>query len=339
MTDSNPTPTGSVLVTGANGYLGTRIVAALLDEGYAVRAAVRHADRAAELLADLERSGRDVEGKVDYVVAQLDSDDGWADAVDGVTFVIHTASPFPASAPSDEDEVIVPARDGALRVLRAARDRRVERVVMTSSFAAVGYSPKPDGVYTEDDWTDPRDDNQPYIKSKVIAERAAWDFVQREGDGLQLSVVNPVGIFGPVLGPKLSTSIAFIKSMLDGSLRQVPAQHFGVVDVRDAAQLHLLAMTLPQAAGERFLAVADGPSVSFLDIANILHDSLGDAASAVPRSEAQTSSGGADSRTIPAISNAKAKRVLGWHPRPARETIVDTATSLLDQGIASRRGR
>lgn len=336
MTNTGNNQSSRVLVTGANGFLGTHIVAGLLDDGYPVRAAVRTAERGAELVADLKRTGRDVEGLVDVVVAQLESDAAWADAAAGVRFVVHTASPFPATAPRHEDEIIIPARDGALRVLRAARDQGVERVVMTSSFAAVGYSPKSSSNFTEEDWTDPGDDNQPYIKSKVVAERAAWDFIDREGGALQLSVVNPVGIFGPVLGPKLSTSVAFIKTMLDGSLQEVPAQHFGVVDVRDAAQLHLLAMTHPQAAGERFLAVADGPSVSFLEVANLLRESLGDAARQVPRSETTVSSDGADPQQIPVISNAKAERVLGWHPRPVRETIIDTATSLLDLRLVAR---
>jgi nucleoside-diphosphate-sugar epimerase len=330
MVESDGAEVSSVLVTGANGFLGSRVVASLLDDGYAVRATVRSAERGAELVEDLKRAGHEADRRIDVIVAQLDSDGAWADAADGVKFVVHTASPFPASAPTHEDEIIVPARDGALRVLRAARDRGVERVVMTSSFAAIGYSPKTNSRFTEDDWTDPRDRNQPYIKSKAVAERAAWDFIAREGGTLELSVVNPVGIFGPVLGPKLSTSVAFIKAMLDGSLQEVPAQHFGVVDVRDAAQLHLRAMTHPGAAGERFLAVADGPSLSFLEVAKILRESLGDAARAVPQKESASSSDGADPQQIPIISNAKAERVLGWRPRDARETIVDTATSLLD---------
>lgn len=319
-----------VLVTGANGYLGTRTVCELLDAGYPVRASVRNEHRAAELLNDLARAGFAESSDVRTVVASLDSDEGWEAAVAGVSHVIHVASPFPASTQAaDEDSVVRPARDGALRVLRAARDAGVHRVVMTSSYAAIGYSPKtgPNPVFTEDDWTNPQHDLQPYIRSKVVAERAAWDFIDREGGDLELTVVNPVGIFGPVTGPKLSTSTAFVGAMLDGSVSSVPRQHFGVVDVRDAAALHVLAMTHPQAAGERFIAVADGPSVSFLEVANILRglpDGLGDRA---PRSETAESSDGADPDQKPVISNTKAKQ-LGWQPRPARDTITETATSL-----------
>lgn len=323
-----------VLVTGANGYLGTHVVVALLEAGHRVRASVRSAERAAELAADLGRAGRDG-SEIRVVEAQLDADDGWADAVAGVRYVLHVASPFPAGTPDHEDEVVLPARDGALRVLRAARDAGVSRVVLTSSFAAVGYSPTSGGhaVFTEEDWTDPADDLQPYIKSKTVAERAAWDFMAREGGRLELAVVNPVGIFGPVLGPRLSTSTGFVKAMLDGSLDSVPRQHFGVVDVRDAAALHLLAMTDPAAAGERFLAVADGPSVSFLEVADMLRESLGALGERVPRTEAAESSDGADPMQKPMISNAKARRLLGWRPRPVRETIVDTATSLEALGL------
>lgn len=326
-----------VLVTGANGYLGTRIVATLLDAGHQVRASVRGAARAAELASDLGRSGQDGR-RVRVVEARLDSDDGWAEAVAGVRYVLHVASPFPAGTPEHEDEVVLPARDGALRVLRAARDAGVSRLVLTSSFAAVGYSRKADddAVFTEEDWTDPKDDLQPYIRSKVVTERAAWDFMAREGGALELAVVNPVGIFGPVLGPRLSTSTALIKGMLDGTLDAFPRQHFGVVDVRDAADLHLRAMTAPAAAGQRFIGVADGPSVSFLEIAHMLRESLGEIGALVPRVEAVASSDGSDPVQVPAISNARAKRVLGWRPRPVRETVLDTATSLEALGLVGR---
>lgn len=320
----------TVLVTGANGYLGTHITAALLREGYRVRAAVRTPERGEELLRDLRRTDTGTTNELEIVRAELDSDTGWDEAMSGARFVLHVASPFPTGVPEHEDELIVPARDGLLRVLRAARDGGVERVVVTSSYAAIGYSRTDNAEFTEADWTDVNADLQPYIKSKVVAERAAWDFVEREGNGLELVVVNPVGIFGPALGPKLSTSVNFVKAMLDGALESVPNQHFGVVDVRDVADLHLRAMTVPEAVGQRFLAVADGPSVSFLGVAQLLHDEFGDIAARVPLVKSDQSSDGSDPTLIPAISNAKAKAALGWQPRPVRETLLDTVRSLVE---------
>lgn len=317
-----------VLVTGANGYLGSHITADLLRRGYRVRAGVRGPRREAELKEDLRRSGHERLEALTFVHLDLDSDDGWLEAAQGARYVLHVASPFPSGVPAHEDEVVIPAREGALRALRTARGAGVERVVLTSSFAAVGYSRKPSSAYTELDWTNPRDDVQPYIKSKTVAEQHAWDFIEREGRGLELAVINPVGIFGPALGPKLSTSVAFVKAMLDGALDSVPNQHFGIVDVRDAAELHVRAMTHPGAMGERFLAVADGPSISFLEMARILREAFGARAERVPTTQGDVSSDGSDPSEVPAISNGKAKTMLGWQPRPARETIVATAESL-----------
>jgi nucleoside-diphosphate-sugar epimerase len=175
--------------------------------------------------------------------------------VAGCEYVLHVASPFPASVPKDENELIVPAREGALRVLRAARDAGVKRVVLTSSFAAVGYGQKPPlpVSFNETNWTDPNGEGvTPYVKSKTLAERAAWDFVANEGGTLELSVINPVGVFGPVLGPDYSTSILFVQRLMDGAVPGVPQLYFGAVDVRDVADLHLRAMTQPAAKGERF---------------------------------------------------------------------------------------
>ena len=209
--------------------------------------------------------------------ADLNADAGWAEAVAGCDYVLHVASPFPSTVPKDENELIAPARDGALRVLRAARDAGVKRVVLTSSFAAIGYGAKDrTAAFTEADWTNLEDPSvQPYQKSKTIAERAAWDFIAREGGGLEFAMVNPVGVFGPVLGPDYSTSIVLVKRLLDGSLPGCPDIWFGGVDVRDVADLHLKAMTDPAARGERFLATA-GDFVSVRQIAQILKDGAGD---------------------------------------------------------------
>ena len=211
----------SVLVTGGSGFIGSHCILDLLRAGYRVRTTVRSPDREATVG---ELLGAESADALSFAVADLTDDDGWADAVGGCDFVLHVASPFPLGPPKHEDDLIVPAREGALRVLAAARDAKVKRVVMTSSFAAIGYGlPPMDRPFTEEDWTDPDGDGvSAYAKSKTLAERAAWEFVEREGDGLELSVVNPVGVFGPVLGSDFSTSIELVKRLLDGAMPGIP---------------------------------------------------------------------------------------------------------------------
>lgn len=340
------TNTDTVVVTGAAGYVGAHVVARLLTEGYRVRAVIRSLDRADEVLAALRVAEVDPADRLEFAAADLAADAGWSDAVNGARYVLHVASPFPSSTPTSDDDLIIPARDGALRVLRAARDAGVERVVLTSSFAAVGYSPKADATYNETDWTNPDDQNTAYIKSKTIAEIAAWDFIETEGEKLELTVINPVGIFGPTLLTKVTTSIGLVKAMLDGDMPAAIPQRFGVVDVRDVADIHVRAMTNPAAPGERFIATADGPSVSFLDVAGILRNGLGSAADRAP----VTAMTDDDVRTLaetvpemreslsqlgqnPVIHNDKAKTVLGWTPRPIDETILASARSLHQFGL------
>src|ERR1700733_11123729 len=245
-----------VLVTGGSGFIGSHAIVQLLAAGYQVRTTVRDLKREGDVRAMLRNGGVEPDGRLSFVTANLTSDTGWAEAVAGCEYVLHVASPLPPAVPKHEDELIVPARDGALRVLRAARDAGVKRVVLTSSFAAVGYGhPPSDRPFSEKDWTDPNGpDVGPYVKSKTLAERAAWDFIAREGGSLELSVVNPVGVFGPVLGPDFSPSIQIVQRLMDGAVPGCPRLSFGVVDVRDVADLHLRAMTDPAAQGERFLA-------------------------------------------------------------------------------------
>jgi dihydroflavonol-4-reductase len=233
----------------------------------------------------------------------------------------------------DPDAVIIPAREGTLRALRAARDADARRVVLTSSFAAVGYSPKPGAEYTEADWTDPDMPGLPaYPRSKTIAERAAWEFIEREGGDTELVVLNPTFILGPALTAQARSSLALTKAMLDGTMPVVRRQRFGVADVRDVADLHIRAMATPDAAGKRFLALADGPTISFLEMAQILRERLGALAERVPTEEAP---GPEPPRLI--IHNDHAKRELGWRPRPADTTIVETAESLRDLGLLEQR--
>jgi nucleoside-diphosphate-sugar epimerase len=333
-----------VLVTGGTGFVAGHIILQLLAAGHAVSTTLRSRDREARLRRTLETAGMQCGDALSCVVADLESDDGWADAVAGCERVLHVASPFPTGAPKNADDLVVPARNGTLRVLRAARNGGVQRLVMTSSFAAVGYGHPPGKVsFDETDWTDV---NAPgvsaYVKSKTLAERAAWDFIEQEGGGLELSVVNPVGIFGPVLGKDVSASTLIIKRMLDGSMPGCPRIYFGVVDVRDVADLHIRAMTHPDAKGQRFLAVA-GNCVSMADVAQMLRRRLGAAVARVPRREIPdwqmriAALFNPEARqTLPNLgkvrnsSNAKACRVLGWIPRPTEEAIVATAESLIE---------
>ncbi|MFD0252425.1 NAD-dependent epimerase/dehydratase family protein [Streptomyces sp. NPDC127113] len=334
-----------MLVTGGTGFVGSHSVVRLVREGYRTRVTVREPGQREGVVAALRQAGVDPAGRLEFAVADLAADRGWRNAMEGVGHVLHHASPFPATPPETEEEVVLPARDGALRVISAARDAGVPRVVMTSSYAAVGYTVKPDNHYSEADWTDPGTEGLPaYHKSKVLAERAAWDYVRTRG-GIELTVINPTGIFGPQLGDRPSASVGLVRRMLAGQMRVVPIMYFGVVDVRDVVDLHLRAMVHPKAAGERFLAVG-GPSVSLFGMAQILREHFPTAADLLPaveltveqvREAAKTTPALRDAAAlhgrIPVISNEKARSVLGWEPRDVRETIVATADSQIRLGL------
>src|ERR1700688_40140 len=342
-----------VLVTGGSGFIGSHCILQLLAAGHQVRTTVRSLSREPDVRAMLKQGGAEVGARLSFFAADLESDQGWPPAVAGCDYVLHVASPFPANIPKHEDELIVPAREGALRVLRAARDAGVKRVVLTSSFAAIGYSHKPQAApFNETDWTDLSGEGlTAYVKSKTIAERAAWDFIAREGRKLELSVVNPVGVFGPVLGPDYSTSILLVQRLMDGAIPGVPRLYFGAVDVRDVADLHVRAMTDPAAKDERFLAVA-GDFMSMLDIAKVLKARVGAVAKKVPARQLPDWLVRVASLRDPAIklilpelgkrknaTNEKARRVLGWTPRSREDSIVATAQSLLQLGLLKNTPR
>jgi nucleoside-diphosphate-sugar epimerase len=335
------------LVTGGSGFIGSRLILCLLGAGYRVRATLRSLGREAELRSMLKAGGAEPGGELAFAAADLMSDAGWREAVAGCDYVFHVASPFPLNMPKREDDLIIPAREGALRVLRAAREAGVRRVVLTSSFAAIGYGHEfRDRPFSEEDWTDPKGgDVSAYAKSKTLAERAAWDFVAGEGRALELSVVNPVGVLGPVLGPDYSTSIQLVKRLMDGTVPGIPNLSFGIVDVRDVADLHLRAMTDPAAKGERFLASA-GDSMTMPEIADLLRARMGDSAAKVPTRVLPDWLVRLASLLDPSLkqivpelgraknaSNEKAKRLLGWAPRSNEDAIVATAESLVRLGL------
>ncbi len=337
----------TVLVTGGSGFIGSHCILQLLSGGHQVRTTVRNLKRESDVRTLLKQGGSAPAERLSFFAADLESDAGWREAVTGCDYVVHVASPFPATVPKHEDELIVPAREGALRVLRAARDAGVKRVVLTSSFAAVGYGHAPQSApFNETNWTNPAgSDVSAYVKSKTLAERAAWDFIAREGGAIELSVINPVGVFGPVLGPDYSTSILIVQRMMDGAMPGCPRLVFGVVDVRDVADLHLRAMTSPAAKGERFLAVA-GDFMSIREMAQVLKDRLGVAARRVPTRQLPNWLVRVASLTDPAVkqiipelgkaknaTNEKARRVLGWVPRSREEALVASAESLLQLGL------
>ena len=343
----------TVLVTGGSGFIGSHAILQLLNRGHVVRTTVRNLKREADVRAMLRQGGVDAGSRLSFVAADLESDAAWPEAVAGCDYVLHVASPFPPNVPKHEDELIVPAREGALRVLRAARDARVKRVVLTSSFAAIGYGHPPQAEpFNETSWTNTSSEGlTAYVKSKTLAERAAWDFIAKEGGGLELSVVNPVGVFGPVLGPDYSTSILIVQRMLDGALPGLPKLYFGAVDVRDTVDLHLRAMTDPAARGERFLAVA-GDFLSMLEIAMVLKNNMGEAAKRVPARELPNWMVRLASLRDPAVkqilpelgrhknaTNEKARRVLRWSPRTNEEAIVATGASLVQLGLVKQHAR
>lgn len=335
-----------VLVTGGSGFVGAHCILQLLAAGYRVRTTVRSPKREGDVRAMLTTGGIESAASLSFAAADLTSDAGWEDAVAGCDYVLHVASPFPPKAPKHEDELIVPAREGALRVLRAARQAGAKRVVLTSSFAAIGYGQAAtDRTFTEKDWTDATGSVSAYAKSKTLAERAAWDFIAREGGALELSVVNPVGVLGPVLGPDFSPSIQLVQRLMDGSVPGCPRLSFGIVDVRDVADIHMRAMINPAAKGERFLALG-GDFITMQGIAFLLKKRMSDAAARVPTRVLPdwvvrliALFDGSVAQIVPELgkrktaTNEKARHVLGWEPRSNEEAIVATAESLVRLGL------
>ena len=335
----------NVLVSGGSGYIASFIIKELLELGFNVKTTIRNLSREPEARARISKIAPILE-KLTFYAADLNSDNGWDEAVKGCDYVIHTASPFPIDNPKDADDLINPAREGALRVLRAANAAGVKRTILTSSMAAISYGvDKSDTrMRDENDWTDIENDDakhSAYILSKAIAEKAAWDFIKDKK--MELATICPSAVLGPVLGDDFSSSIEIIRKLLRGDIPGLPRVGFQLVDVRDVASLHIAAMLSDKAAGQRFIA-ANG-FYWFKDIAQSLHDDLGSAAKKVPKMvlpdfvlkfaaifDPAVKAVLGEIGVVRNISNQKAKTVLDWQPRDAKISIRDTANSLIREG-------
>ena len=339
---------GQVLVTGGSGFLGGWCVIDLLRRGYTVRTTVRSLSREGQVRAAVS-SEVDPGDRLTVLAADLTKDEGWSEAVAGCDYVLHVASPFPPKQPKDPDALIVPARDGTLRVLRAGLDAGAKRIVVTSSVAAIRLSaPTATRPLDETDWTDPDSPGlTPYVRSKTLAEQAAWDLVRERGEEDRLAVVNPGAIIGPVLNDDLSYSLQAVQRLLGGT-PGVPRLGFTLVDVRDVADLELRAMTDPAAGGQRFIAATE--FFWMAEIGAVLRKRLGEKAAKVPTRTIpnfvvrgialfdpgiRSVVGGLGQRTE--LSSEKARTSLGWAPRPMEDTIAETGDSLIRHGLVGTK--
>jgi dihydroflavonol-4-reductase len=331
----------TVLVTGGTGFIAGWSIVELLQRGYAVRTTVRSLSKEPAVRAAISSAGASAD-RLTFFAADLTEDEGWDAAMTGCDYVLHVASPLGGSAALDRNALIAPARDGTLRVLRAAVKARVRRVVMTSAAATARPPLDSDRVSDETVWADP-DDSQfdAYRVSKILAERAAWDFMSTATGSTQFTTILPGAVFGPILAAENLGSVQIIQDLLQGRPPAVPRLGFWVVDVRDLVDLHMRAMTSPEASGQRFIAAGDFMWME--EIAKTLRSRLGEQASKVP------------TRRLPnfivrvmlpftprfktlapllgrkfLLTSEKARRVLGFSPRPATTTVVDCAESLLN---------
>lgn len=338
-----------VLVTGLSGFIAQHCAVSLLRAGHRVRGTLRSPQRFPRILDTLSRClNQDVSSRVDFVLADLTSDAGWEAAMDGTEYVLHVASPLPKGPPDHPSDLIVPAREGALRVLRAAAAGTVRRVVMTSSIAAVIYGHPRDGteVYDESYWSVLSDSVGAYEWSKTLAERAAWNFVRSlpKERGLELATINPGLVLGPVLDDAYAVSGETVKKLLGRELPAVPDVRFACVDVRDVADAHVAALFVPEAAGKRFLCA--GQQASFLEIARIVHEHFAPRGYRVPTRRLPTFMVRAAALFDPPVrlvlqelgkrmdlDTTRIRKVLGWKPRPLPEMVVAMGESLITQGI------
>lgn len=336
-------PNETVLVTGASGFIAIHCAAQLLEKGYRVRGSLRSLTREAELRATIAKLA-EAGDRLSFIEADLLNDTNWDDAMNGCGYVLHVASPFPLGEPQDENDLIRPAVEGTLRVLRAASRAGVGRVVQTSSVAAIAYGQKPGRVLDENDWSDVNANIGAYAKSKTLAERAAWDFVNGSENRtkLELAVINPGLVLGPVPDRHARSSAEIVYQIMKGQIGTA-RMHFTAVDVRDVASAHLAAMIAPEAAGQRFICA--NASFWMKDAAIILKKHFGDR---YPIRTLEFPSwmvrllGMIDPTirlTIPMLdkkddlSDAKMKRVLGLKFHTLEEMIVSMGESLIANGL------
>lgn len=333
-----------VAVTGASGYIALHVIRKLLAEGYRVRGTLRDPGRGAGIEAAL--GGHVDVADLSFVEADLMADGGWAAAVAECRYVLHIASPLPKAPPKHEDDLIVPAREGALRVLRASAEAGVARVVMTSSVSAILYSARTNGLFDESDWSDPSGPIGAYAKSKTVAEKAAWDFIADlpADAGPELVTILPSLVLGPLLDPDGSASVEAVRKLMAREMPGCPRIGFTLVDVRDVADAHILALTAPQAAGKRF--VCSGEFYWISDLARALSGHLGDKGYRIPTRELpnwMVRLGALFDPTIRSVLHqlgerkeidaARLRAELRWSPRPNEDTIRDTADSLIEHGV------
>lgn len=334
-----------VLVTGASGFVALHTVSHLLQLGYPVRGTVRTEAQEKDVRETLSRQVDT--SKLELVCADLLLDEGWNEAVRGCSLVLHVASPYPTDAPRNENELVAPARGGTLRVLRAAQAGGVTRVVMVSSTVAVttGHE-KENRIFSEVDWTDISKTDYAYAKSKTLAEQAAWNFIRspENKSSMELVSINPSSIFGPVLDNHHHTSTEWFRTLLRREVPGVPRAQMNIVDVRDLVEIMIKAMTVPAAAGKRF--IANGASIQVIEFATILQRHFTSRGYRVP------------TRILPdwlirlvalfipktkpvvqtigwtySLSTEQAKSILGWQARPYERTILDMAESLIEHGL------
>jgi len=337
---SNP-----ILVTGASGFVAIHTIIQLLEQGYKVRATLRTLSREGEVRETISKYVQ-ANDRLELLSADLEQDTGWNEAMKDVEYVLHVASPFPLFEPKHEDELIIPAVQGTLRVLRAAYKAGVKRVVQVSSVAAISSGHNGENkVFTEDDWTN-LDKVGAYPKSKTLAERAAWDFINgtENINKMELATINPPLILGPIPNKNFRTSVELIRVYMLGQVPGVGRIKMGIVDVRDVASAILLAMQIPEAAGNRFLCA--GGVLWLKEIVDIMHKEYAGRGYKIPTIQFPSFL----IRLIALfdkkiaivvreldwdydLSSEKAKRVLNWKPRPAAEAILSMAESLIEQKI------